>query len=122
MIDHIAIPVRDIAASKAFYARALAPLGYEVLFEEPSCVGFGIPSKLEFFIFQSDSVIEPLHVAFNAANRSLVDSFYASGMATGGRDNGKPALCPEYHPHYYGGFVLDPDGHNIEAVCHNPEP
>ena len=122
MIDHVTLPVSDVAASKAFYIQALAPLGHEILFEEPSCVGFGVPPKPEFFIVESASAITPIHVAFTSSKRSLVDLFYASAIAAGGRDNGKPALCPEYHPNYYGGFVFDPDGHNIEAVCHTPEP
>jgi len=122
MIDHISLSVSDLAASKAFYLAALAPLGHEILFEEPAVVGVGVAPKPEFFILKSDSAIVPIHVAFSASKRLLVDSFYASAMASGGRDNGKPDLCPEYHPNYYGGFVLDPDGHNIEAVCHAPEP
>jgi catechol 2,3-dioxygenase-like lactoylglutathione lyase family enzyme len=129
MIDHIVIPASDVPASKAFYSQGLAPLGYQILFEETlpktdelQCVGFGVSSKLEVFISKTDSTITPLHLAFNASTRSLVDSFYAAAMASGGHDNGKPALCPEYHADYYGAFVLDPDGHNIEAVCHEPEP
>jgi catechol 2,3-dioxygenase-like lactoylglutathione lyase family enzyme len=122
MIDHVSLPASDLAASRAFYSNALAPLGYEILFEEASYVGFGVPPKPEFFLIKSDSAIAPLHVAFSASKRALVDSFYASTMASGGRDNGKPAVCPEYHPNYYGGFVFDPDGHNIEAVCHTAEP
>jgi catechol 2,3-dioxygenase-like lactoylglutathione lyase family enzyme len=122
MIDHTSLPVSDLTASKAFYTRALAPLGHEVLFEDPSVVGFGVPPKPEFVIVASESAFAPIHVAFAASKRSLVDAFYAAAIAAGGRDNGKPDLCPEYHPNYYGAFVFDPDGHNIEAVCHIPEP
>jgi catechol 2,3-dioxygenase-like lactoylglutathione lyase family enzyme len=122
MIDHISLPVSDVASSKAFYTLALAPLGHEVLFEEPSVVGFGVPPKTEFIIVPSEAAIAPIHVAFAASNRSLVYDFYAEAIAAGGRDNGKPDLCPEYHPNYYAAFVFDPDGHNIEAVCQTPEP
>lgn len=130
MIDHIAIPVRDVTVSKNFYSQGLAPLGYQITFEELSPetnelveVGLGVTSGFGFFVLvKTDSAITPIHLAFRSAKRSLVDAFYQAAMAAGGRDNGKPALCLEYHAHYYGGFVLDPDGHNIEAVCHDPEP
>ncbi len=129
MIDHLVIPVSDIAASKAFYCKALAPLEYQILLEEPlpnthelKLVGFGFSSDLEFLISKTDSTIAPVHLAFRASKRALVNSFYEAAMGSGGRDNGEPALCPEYHADYYGAFVLDPDGHNIEAVCHDPEP
>ena len=129
MIDHLAIPVSDIAASKTFYSKALAPLGYQILFEEPlpnrhelKVVGFGFSSSIEFLISKTESTIAPVHLAFRASKRALVNSFYEAAMGSGGQDYGKPALCPEYHADYYGGFVLDPDGHNIEAVCHDPEP
>jgi catechol 2,3-dioxygenase-like lactoylglutathione lyase family enzyme len=128
MIDHLVIPVSDIAASRAFYSQGLAPLGYQILFEklspetgELALVGFGVSPDLEVFIKKTDSPIAPIHLAFRASERTLVHSFYDAAMASGGQDNGKPALCPEYHANYYGAFVLDPDRHNIEAVCHDPE-
>jgi catechol 2,3-dioxygenase-like lactoylglutathione lyase family enzyme len=127
MIDHLVIPVSDVTASKAFYAQGLAPLGYTIVFEAPSSetdelelVGFGVAPDLEFLISKTGSPIAPVHLAFRASTRALVNSFYDAAMAAGGRDNGKPGLCPEYHANYYGGFVFDPDGHNIEAVCHDP--
>jgi catechol 2,3-dioxygenase-like lactoylglutathione lyase family enzyme len=128
MIDHIIIPVSDVAASKAFYSQGLAPLGYKILFEEPlpktdelQCVGFGVSPNPEIFISKTDSTITPLHLAFRASAHSVVNSFYEAAMASGGHYNLKRDLCPEYHADYYGAFVLDPDGHNIEAVCHEPE-
>ncbi|RYH07459.1 VOC family protein [Tropicimonas sp. IMCC6043] len=128
MIDHIGVPVSDIAASRAFYAAALAPLGIEPLMEvtnemtggHGAHVGFGLAGKPSFWIGDGRAPGGPVHVAFAAANRALVDAFYEAAMAAGGRDNGGPGLRPEYHPDYYGAFVLDPDGNNIEVVCHAP--
>lgn len=125
MIDHIGVTVSDFSASKAFYATALAPIGYAMLMELPASVtghtdvaGFGEPPKPDFWISRGNPNQPPIHAAFRVASRSAVDAFYAAAMAAGGRDNGAPGLRPHYHPHYYGAFVLDPDGHNIEAVCH----
>jgi catechol 2,3-dioxygenase-like lactoylglutathione lyase family enzyme len=126
MIDHIIIPVADSAAGKQFYLRALAPLGYKVVWEtlcsngELERAGFGVASKMDFVVGTASSKISPIHVAFRAENRGMVDAFYEAAIAAGAADNGKPGLCPEYHENYYGAFVLDPDGHNIEAVCHEP--
>jgi catechol 2,3-dioxygenase-like lactoylglutathione lyase family enzyme len=127
MIDHTGVTVSDYARSKEFYARALAPLGYVVMIEFPSSVtggpevaGFGEPPKPDFWIV-SGKPNDPIHTAFRAATRALVDAFYEAAIAAGGRDNGPPGLRPQYHPNYYGAFVLDPDGHNVEAVCHDPE-
>lgn len=119
--DHVGFSVKDFAASRAFYKAALAPLGIGVVMEGDGYVGFGEPGKPEFWLGQSDNVTTRVHVAFRAANRALVRAFYAAAIAAGGKDNGAPGLRPEYHPTYYGAFVLDPDGHNIEAVCHTPE-
>ena len=125
MIDHIGLTVGDFARSKAFYARALAPIGYQLILELPAAVtghtdvaGFGAPPKPDFWIGGGKGNVAPIHVAFRAASRALVDAFYRAAIAAGGRDNGAPGLRPLYHPNYYGAFVLDPDGHNIEAVCH----
>jgi len=125
MIDHTGVTVSDFIASKAFYERALAPIGYALIMELPASVtgstdvaGFGEPPKPDFWISRGSPNRPPIHVAFRVASRSAVDAFYAAAMAAGGRDNGAPGLRPHYHPHYYGAFVLDPDGHNIEAVCH----
>jgi catechol 2,3-dioxygenase-like lactoylglutathione lyase family enzyme len=126
MIDHIGISVSDLAASTAFYRQALQPLGYELLLEFPAeltgssaVAGFGVPPKPDFWIGSGQPNVPPLHVAFRVASRAQVDAFHRAALAAGGRDNGAPGLRPEYHPHYYGAFVLDPDRHNIEAVCHD---
>ena len=134
MIDHIGVGCADFGRSRAFYERALAPLGLSVVMEvtrEKSggyegC-GFGQDGKPEFWIGSNSgpgSPSEPrtLHVAFRAPDRARVDAFHAAALAAGGTDNGPPGVRAHYNPNYYGAFVLDPDGHNIEAVCHTPEP
>ncbi len=128
MIDHTGIDVDDFERSKAFYSRALAPLGYALLMEFPAAVtghtdvaGFGEVPKPDFWISRGTANRPPIHVAFRAANRKTVDAFYHAALAAGGKDHGAPGLRPHYHPNYYGAFVIDPDGHNIEAVCHTPE-
>lgn len=120
MIDHIGLTVADIAKSKPFYRAALAPLGYAVLMEWDQHAGFGIAPKPDFWIGQGAPNMPPIHVAIRAETRTQVDAFHAAAIAAGGRDNGAPGLRPHYHQHYYGAFVLDFDGHNIEAVCHAP--
>ncbi|MFC3533116.1 VOC family protein [Vogesella facilis] len=127
MIDHTGISVSDFARSKTFYQAALAPIGYQLLLEFSAAVtgrsdvaGFGEPPKPDFWLSHGTPNQPPLHVAFRAANRQQVDAFHAAALAAGGRDNGAPGLRPHYHPDYYGAFVLDPDGHNIEVVCHQP--
>lgn len=130
MIDHIGVPVADIAASRDFYAAALAPLGIEVLMEvteemtggHGAHIGLGKAGKPAFWIGSGRGAGGPVHVAFAAESRELVDAFHAAAIAAGGRDNGAPGLRPQYHPDYYGAFVFDPDGNNIEAVCHTPAP
>ena len=119
MIDHTGIYVSSIAKSKAFYAAALAPLGYSLLMEFGSDAGFGVAPKPDFWIGQGE-VGRPTHVAFRADSRRAVDAFYKAAIDAGAKDNGAPGLRPQYHENYYGAFVLDPDGHNIEAVCHTP--
>ena len=127
MIDHTGLNVSDYQKSKAFYLAALAPLGYQVVLEMPSSivpqggVGLGVPPKPDFWVAGGKPNVPPLHVAFRAQNRAQVDAFYQAAMAAGGRDNGPPGLRLHYHPNYYGAFVLDPDGHNIEAVCQQPQ-
>ena len=129
MIDHTGVIVADIARSRAFYEAALAPIGYALLAEIPGAVtgstdvaGFGEAPKPDFWISAATAARPvnhpPLHVAFRVTNRAQVDAFYYAAIAAGGRNNGAPGPRPHYHPHYYGAFVLDPDGHNIEAVCH----
>jgi catechol 2,3-dioxygenase-like lactoylglutathione lyase family enzyme len=119
MLDHITLRVRDGAASKAFYAAALKPLGYGIVMEFGGSYGMGVGGKPDFWI-TPDPEARPQHVAFRATSREMVDAFYAAAMAAGGRDNGPPGLRLDYHPNYYGAFVLDPSGHNVEAVCHAP--
>jgi catechol 2,3-dioxygenase-like lactoylglutathione lyase family enzyme len=127
MIDHIGVPVADYVRSKAFYAKALAPLGYTLIMEvlqdqnDSPAAGFGANGKPDFWIGGEGGLNRPLHVAIAAKSRVAVDAFYGAALAAGGRDNGAPGLRPHYHPNYYGAFVLDPDGHNVEAVCHAPE-
>jgi len=129
MIDHLGLPVTDLTRAKVFFAQALAPLGYEVLmdFEHQGLrhVGLGSAGKTNFWLSglqptHGGAVGLSLHVAFRATSRAQVDAFYQSALTAGGRDNGVPGLRPHYHPNYYGAFVLDHDGHNIEAVCHDP--
>ena len=128
MIDHTGVSVSDFARSKAFYTAALAPLGYRLLMDITAettggyeGAGFGEPAKPDFWIGKGKPNQPPVHVAFRAANRAAVKAFYEAALAAGGRDNGAPGLRLDYHPNYYGAFVLDPDGHNIEAVCHEAE-
>ncbi|SDD12379.1 Catechol 2,3-dioxygenase [Cupriavidus sp. YR651] len=127
MIDHTGVNVSDYPKSRAFYQAALGAIGFEIGKEFPASVtgsadvaGFGPPGKPEFWIASGKPNEPPVHVAFRVDNRHAVDAFYQAAMAAGGRDNGKPGLREIYHPDYYGAFVLDPDGHNIEAVCHGP--
>ena len=119
MIDHIGIHVKDIERSKAFYTKALAPLGYELIMKWEQFAGFGIGGKPDFWIGKGE-VKGAVHVAFRASGRAQVRSFYEAALAAGGKDNGPPGTRPHYHEHYYGAFVRDPDGHNVEAVCHEP--
>jgi catechol 2,3-dioxygenase-like lactoylglutathione lyase family enzyme len=121
MIDHTGIVVSDLKKSRKFYEQALAPLGYAMLFEVPGGVGmgFGEPPQPDFWIGRG-APKERQHVAFRANSRAVVDAFYQAALAAGGTDNGAPGPRPHYHENYYGAFVLDLDGHNIEAVCHTP--
>ena len=122
MLDHIGFPVSDFARSKAFYTQALAPLGISVLMEVAlsddgdGYAGFG-NDRPHFWIGTGKPLQSRLHVAFAAKSRADVKAFYEAAIAAGGKDNGPPGLRPHYHENYYGAFVLDPDGHNIEAVC-----
>ncbi len=120
MIDHIGIHVSDLDRALAFYSAALAPLGYKQIMRVERFAGFGVPPKPDFWIEGGSPPNQPCHVAFQAKGRQLVRDFYAAAIAAGGKDNGPPGLRPHYHEHYYGAFVLDADGNNIEAVCHEP--
>jgi catechol 2,3-dioxygenase-like lactoylglutathione lyase family enzyme len=124
MFDHVKFGVSDYAASKAFYLKALAPLGVEAGAEgEPS---YGIElcgrNNSSLCLFQARNKPAPLHIAFVAGTRQEVDAFHRAALEAGGKDHGAPGLRPKYHANYYAAFVIDPDGHNIEAVCHAPEP
>jgi catechol 2,3-dioxygenase-like lactoylglutathione lyase family enzyme len=122
MIDHTGVVVSDLQKSRKFYEQALAPLGYAMLFEVPGGVGigFGEPPKPDFWVGRGTPKVSQ-HIAFRANSRAVVDAFYKAALAAGGTDNGPPGPRPLYHANYYGAFVLDLDGHNIEAVCHTPE-
>ena len=126
MIDHIGIAVSDYESSKEFYIKALAPLGYKLLMEVQGFAGFGLENGggpiASFWLHEDKSrVASGLHIAFTAANRKMVDDFYEKAIEVGGIDHGKPGVREIYHPNYYGAFVLDPDGYNVEAVCHSAE-
>jgi len=127
ILDHIGLNITDYARAKGFYEKALAPLGISIVMEFGTACGFGRDGKPELWVgegathFQTPEqvrVITPIHVALIARSRAEVDAFHVAALAAGGRDNGAPGLRPEYHASYYGAFVLDPDGHNIEAVVH----
>jgi catechol 2,3-dioxygenase-like lactoylglutathione lyase family enzyme len=121
VVDHVSIGVSDLARSRDFYARALTPLGFAEIGpwrDGASEVAFGLEEADDFAISERYGAGAPIHVAFAADRREQVDAFYAAALAAGGRDNGPPGPRPEYSEGYYGAFVLDPDGHNIEAVHH----
>ena len=126
MIDHLAIEVSDLQKSGQFYDNVLEPLGYKKLTDAPEpfggrlVLGWEDSAKTGFYIGDGSRNKPRLHIAFRVGNRKKVDEFYQAALAAGGSDNGKPGLRPEYHEHYYGAFVFDPDGHNIETVCHEP--
>ena len=130
MIDHITLRVRDLAATLAFYTRALAPLGYRNAYDSVhdgvGVLGFGFDApgvglKIDtWFVDHTEPVSGPAHLCWRAADRAQVDAFYAAAIAAGGKDNGAPGIRAHYHPNYYGAFVFDPDGNNVEAVCHAP--
>jgi catechol 2,3-dioxygenase-like lactoylglutathione lyase family enzyme len=127
VIDHIGFPVSDYRRAKEFYSKALAPLGYTLIMEvtqqqpgQAPAAGFGANGKPDFWIGGEGGIDKPIHIAILAGNRAAVDAFYRAALEAGGSDNGAPGIRAHYHPNYYGAFVLDPDGHNIEAVCHTP--
>ncbi len=129
MLDHIGLTVADMERARAFYQSALKPLGVDVVMEVTADetggdahAGFGKDGQPFFWIGTGAKPMGGTHVAFAAGTRAEVDAFYRAALAAGGRDNGPPGLRPHYHRNYYGAFVLDPDGNNIEAVCHRPEP
>ena len=126
MIDHVGFPVSNYERSKAFYSKALAPLGYTLIMEVAAdrtesgspAAGFGKNGKPDFWIGGEGGLKGIVHVAIAADDRRAVDAFHRDALTAGAKDNGAPGLRPQYHASYYGAFVLDPDGHNVEAVCH----
>jgi len=122
MIDHIGIEVSNYQRAVNFYKKALVPLGYELLIEVNNFAGFGLKTLggpiATLWIHQGDSPTSKAHIAFTAGDRKAVDAFYKAALNAGGKDNGAPGIREIYHPNYYGAFILDQDGHNIEAVCH----
>ena len=117
IIDHIGLPVRNYRKSKQFYLEVLKPLGYELIKEFGNIGGFGKEGKAEFWI-EEGIPHNRFHVAFIAKDHKTVDAFYETALKAGGKDNGAPGPRPQYHENYYGAFILDLDGYNIEAVCH----
>jgi catechol 2,3-dioxygenase-like lactoylglutathione lyase family enzyme len=126
MIDHIGFPVSDYARAKTFYEKALSPLGYVLVMEvqqdknDAPAAGFGANGKPDFWIGGEGGLNKPVHIAITAKDHAAVDAFHKAALAAGGKDNGAPGIRAHYHPNYYGAFVLDADGNNIEAVCHAP--
>ena len=120
MLDHVALYVRDLAAAKSFYERALSPMQYAVVIDEHGDVGFATPgAPPDFFLCERERTSAPTHVGFKT-DRPTVHAFYEAALEAGGTDNGAPGLRPHYHEHFYAAFVLDPEGNNIEAVCQTP--
>ena len=120
MIDHIGIDVANYDRSRKFYERTLPAIGWELVEQVMGWMAFGPPRQPVFWLRQAKPATQPIHIAFAAPDRAAVDAFYAAAIAAGATDNGPPGVREMYHPNYYGAFVLDPDGHNIEAVCHRP--
>jgi len=121
ILDHIGLAVRDFNKSATFFRRALAPLGIQTVLEGEGWAMLGKDGRPQFWIGVHGIPPGPIHVAFAAENREQVRAFHRAALAAGGRDNGAPGVRAKYHPDYYGAFVFDPDGHNIEAVCHRPQ-
>ena len=121
MLDHIAITVGDFDGAKRFYASALQPLGYSLVMEFPGVAGFATGENGPDFWLYEGEARSTVHVAFRSRDRATVDAFHRAALEAGGTDNGAPGLRPQYHEHYYGAYVRDASGHNIEAVCHSAE-
>jgi catechol 2,3-dioxygenase-like lactoylglutathione lyase family enzyme len=123
MFDHVKFGVSDYEASKAFFIKALKPLGVTVYAEESPTYGIELCSEedVSLCLFQTEEKPAHLHLAFVAENRQQVEAFYRAALEAGGKDNGAPGLRPRYHPNYYAAFVIGPDGHNIEVVCHESQ-
>ena len=123
MFDHVKFGVSDYAASKAFFFKALEPIGVAIVDEglPPYGVELSRDGAASLVLYQTDEKPAHLHLAFTAENREQVEAFYRAALEAGGKDNGPPGLCPEYQGNYYAAFVIGPDGHNIEVVCHEPD-
>ena len=121
VIDHVTLNVADVEAAKAFYEAALKPVGYVLAMDFVGGAGFAADGKPDFFLAERGEPSTPVHVAFQAADRKIVDAFHEAALAAGGQDNGPPGIRRVYHEYYYGAYVLDPEGNNIEAVTHDPE-
>jgi len=122
MFDHVKFGVSDYAASKAFFLKALEPLGVAVIAEwPPNGVELSAKDEASLCLYQTEEKPAHLHLAFTAENRQQVDAFYRAALEAGGKDNGAPGVRPNYSANYYAAFVIGPDGHNIEVVCHKPE-
>jgi catechol 2,3-dioxygenase-like lactoylglutathione lyase family enzyme len=122
IIDHIGLAISNYERSKTFFTHTLAPLGIELVVEVKGWAGFGKNGKPEFWFGTHAQAQSPMHVAFVAESRAQVDAFHEAALKAGAKDNGPPGIRETYHPNYYGAFVIGPDGHNVEAVCHRPEP
>jgi catechol 2,3-dioxygenase-like lactoylglutathione lyase family enzyme len=120
VLDHVGLTVSDLAAARRFYEAALEPLGFAVVVDFGNVLGLGLEQMPQFWLHEGETGA-PVHVAFHAADRSRVDAFHQAAIAAGGTDNGPPGLRPHYHASYYAAFVFDPDGNNVEAVCHAPD-
>lgn len=120
-IDHIVISISDYEKSKKFYLKALAPLEIELVVERKGWAGFGKGGKPKFWFGVDKEIQKPMHIAFSANTREMVDLFYEASIEAGAKDNGEPGIRERFHSNYYGAFVIGPDGHNIEAVCHSAE-
>jgi catechol 2,3-dioxygenase-like lactoylglutathione lyase family enzyme len=120
MFDHVVFGVSDYATSKAFFLKALEPLGIAVVHERPGGIELSSDGKVSLCLLQTEEKPAHLHLAFVARNRQQVDAFYRAALDAGGNDNGGPGLRPHYHANYYAAFVIGPDGHNVEVVCHEP--
>ena len=123
MLDHLAIQCSDTAASAAFYDTVLAPLGGQRVMDFGPVIGYGVPPMPDFWIgpHQTGEGFKESHIAFSAPDRGAVRAFFDAAIAAGAEVLHEPRVWPEYHPNYYGAFVRDPDGNNVEAVCHSPE-
>jgi len=123
MLDHVGLRTKNVKGLVAFYEAVLVPLGYSKQRDFGVAAGFGRPNDVPLWIGEAegDATTSSIHLALTSADRASVDAFYKAALAAGAKDNGPPGLRPQYHEHYYGAFVIDPDGNNLEAVCHKPE-